>query len=385
MTQTRSLLVFADDWGRHPSSCQHLIQELLARHQVSWINTIGTRPPKLSLETVKRGLGKLGQWSATGQDRSSLPGNLEVSNPKMWPSFSSDWSRRLNRFLLRQQLMPLLAKLPERPIAITTIPIVADLMKVLPVHSWVYYCVDDFSVWPGLDGKTLGHLEREMLPQANIIIAAGEHLQGRLESLGYKSHLLTHGVDIDFWQKPAATTRLDLLDSLQHPLVVFWGVLDQRMDLTFLRLLSERLDQENLGTIVLAGPENEPHSEVKRLKRVVCTGALPLSVLPKLAQEAAVLVMPYADLPVTQAMQPLKLKEYLATGKPAVVRDLPANRVWKDCLDIADSPQLFVDLVIDRIKSGIPFEQTQARQRLMEESWKKKADDFASLIFQDMD
>jgi hypothetical protein len=36
--------------------------------------------------------------------------------------------------------------------------------------------------------------------------------------------------------------------------------------------------------------------------------------------------MPYADLAATRAMQPLKLKEYLATGRPVVVRDLPATR-----------------------------------------------------------
>ena len=37
-----SFLVFADDWGRHPSSCQHLIRQLLARYPVLWVNTIGT-------------------------------------------------------------------------------------------------------------------------------------------------------------------------------------------------------------------------------------------------------------------------------------------------------------------------------------------------------
>ncbi len=48
--------------------------------------------------------------------------------------------------------------------------------------------------------------------------------------------------------------------------------------------------------------------------------------------------MPLADLPVTRAMQPLKLKEDLATDKPAVVRDLPPNRAWADCPDVAATP-----------------------------------------------
>ena len=38
MNANPPLLVFADDWGRHPSSCQHLIQELLPQYQVTWVN-----------------------------------------------------------------------------------------------------------------------------------------------------------------------------------------------------------------------------------------------------------------------------------------------------------------------------------------------------------
>ena len=68
---------------------------------------------------------------------------------------------------------------------------------------------------------------------------------------------------------------------------------------------------------------------------------MPFEELPRLAREAGVLVMPYADLPVTRAMQPLKLKEYLATGRPVVVRDLPATRPWADCLDLADTAEEF--------------------------------------------
>jgi hypothetical protein len=62
MPDPAPLLVFSDDWGRHPSSCQHLISHLLPTRQVVWVNTIGTRPPRLDLATVKRGFEKLRQW-----------------------------------------------------------------------------------------------------------------------------------------------------------------------------------------------------------------------------------------------------------------------------------------------------------------------------------
>jgi hypothetical protein len=83
--------------------------------------------------------------------------------------------------------------------------------------------------------------------------------------------------------------------------------------------------------------------------------------------------MPYADLPVTRAMQPLKLKEYLATGRPVVVRDLPATRAWADALDLAGTPEAFSRAVRERLVTGLPAPQRQARVRLAEESWAAKA------------
>ena len=64
--------------------------------------------------------------------------------------------------------------------AITTIPIVADLVGRLPVRRWVYYCVDDFSVWPGLDGELLGRMEDELLAKVDRTIAVSDTL---MESL----------------------------------------------------------------------------------------------------------------------------------------------------------------------------------------------------------
>ena len=67
-----------------------------------------------------------------------------VISPRMWPWFRSRFDRGLNRRLLVRQLGPMLHALPTPPVAVTTIPIVADLVGGLPVRRWVYYCVDDF-------------------------------------------------------------------------------------------------------------------------------------------------------------------------------------------------------------------------------------------------
>jgi glycosyltransferase involved in cell wall biosynthesis len=241
---------------------------------------------------------------------------------------------------------------------------------LLPVQRWVYYCVDDFSEWPGLDGDALRRMEEVLVRRADVLVAVSETLQDRLAAMGRPAQLLTHGVDIEFWNKPKLDNPISQLTSLERPLIVFWGVVDRRMDVAFVRRLSTELKG---GTIVLAGPEADPDPALLACRRVVRLGSLPFSQLPCLARDAAVLVMPYANLPVTRAMQPLKLKEYLATGKPVVVRDLPSTRDWADCLDVADTEERFAQAVCLHLKTGLPQAQEAARLRLASESWAEKA------------
>jgi len=376
-----SLLVFSDDWGRHPSSCQHLIRHLLPRIPTVWVNTIGMRTPSFDLATLRRAAEKLRHWSGERSVApSTLPDNLSVWNPRMWPTFSSPISRRLNRFLLGSQLRRRLGNYDGQRVAVTTVPIVADLMGRLPVDRWVYYCVDDFSHWPGLDQKAMAHLEKTVIAKADCLIAAGATLQQRLRESGKPVHLLTHGVDLDCWNNPTSVqsgTRFPW-QSLEHPLVVFWGVIDQRMDVEFLRQLSHDLDR---GTIVLVGPQADPDPAVFELPRVHVLPPIAYHDLPALANDADVLVMPYADLPVTRAMQPLKLLEYLANQKPVVVRDLPATRPWSDCLNLASNPRQFSQSVLQGISQGLSETHRFARRRVQNESWTARALEFEQLLF----
>jgi glycosyltransferase involved in cell wall biosynthesis len=384
------LLVFADDWGRHPSSCQHLVRRLLPRHRVTWVNTIGTRAPALNLATASRAWGKLRQWRGGKTARTDHPANLRVVSPFMWPWFRTRMDRWLNQKLLLRALRPLVgqsgAPSPhdhgsshEPVVAITTIPIAADLVGALEVDAWIYYCVDDFSAWPGLDQQAMKEMERVLVDRCDAIIAASENLVERMASFGRQAELLTHGVDLAAWIseiEPSARPPAEIAES-PSPRIVFWGVVDRRMNGDWLLRLADDLQH---GSILLVGPQDEPHLEWLSHPRITRLPPMEYRQLPQLARLADVLVMPYADLPVTRAMQPLKLKEYLATGKPVVVSDLPAVREWSDSLDVARSAEEFSALVRQRVASGSPLEQRVARRRLERENWDAKAEEFESFV-----
>jgi glycosyltransferase involved in cell wall biosynthesis len=384
-TTTTPWLVISDDWGRHPTSCQHLIRHALPERSVTWVNMIGTRRPKLDRATLIRGWEKLGQWLRRPMRVESLPENLHVVSPKVWPGFRRRWERRFNRALLKRQLASALDEIGEPPIAIATMPTAADLIGVLPVRKWVYYCVDDFSAWPGIDQVAARRLEDRLIDKADTIVAVSDALMERIEKRGRTAKLLTHGVDLEYWASESPSPLAPLPRTTPHPkcrgerrkTVLFWGLIDRRMDVDFVRALSEWLTD---ATILVVGPQDNPDIELMQLQRVRIQPGVSLAELPKLATEADVLIMPYIDAPVTRAMQPLKLKEYLATGKPVVVRDLPSNREWADALDLAATPQEFVNAVQKRLATGIPDAQRSARQRLQQETWSAKSRQFAAIV-----
>ncbi len=412
------LLVFSDDWARHPSSCQHLVRRLLGRYPVWWVNTIGMRRPQLDWPTCKRAWEKLQSWfgwkvvaPASAQKAGQVgfrpgSGNPVVLNPWMWPWFSRPCHRRINRALLLRALEPMVRQAPGPVVAVTTLPLVADLMGLLPVARWVYYCVDDFSKWPGLDHRAIEPMEQEVIRRADLVIAASRTLQDHLASFGRSAKLLTHGVDLDHWRPgevvlpksvaggkefersasegPAAAwidpeAILPGLARLERPWIVFWGLVDRRMDVDWLSCLAAGLLQ---GTILLVGPTDDPDPRLLELPKLRLPGPVDYQRLPRLAQLADVLIMPYADLPVTRAMQPLKLLEYLATGKPVVVRRLPATGAWADALDEAETAEDFVSAVQRRLAEGLPPQQIQARRRLEAETWDTKARLFEQWIFE---
>ena len=383
----QSLLVFSDDWGRHPSSCQHLIRQLLPEFPVLWVNTIGTRAPRLDWNTVKRVAEKLRQWRpATSQAQTEnspsgdvRPSSLQVVNPRMWPWFRRSVDRRINAALLERQLKPLMERLPQPVTAITTLPITADLPGRLPVSRWLYYCVDDFAAWPGLDGDTLRRMDDDMIDRADDLVAVSEHLQQQIARRHREASLLTHGVSLDHWapeSRPLLRTAVP-----DGPVAVFWGVVDRRLDTAMLTALSETFAHAMPEAhILLAGPRQDPDPDILRLPNVVTTGPVPFDELPALAARADVLIMPYADLPVTRAMQPLKMKEYLATGRPVVVSQLPAVAAWQDAMDVCSSPGQFVRSVQTAMRDGLSDEHRAARQRLQQESWTSKARQLRAVI-----
>ncbi len=383
------LLVFSDDWGRHPSSCQHLIGRLLDRYEVLWVNTIGTRVPRLDGITIRRGVEKLISWvwkGRTSTSRGTNP-NIRVLNPAMLPSFRSPFCRRWNKRLLWSQLGKAIREANRngrrRVIGISTLPYSADLIGCLPVDKWIYYCVDDWSQWPGMDAQPLAALEKELLNKADSVIVVSEALKERILAISQRqSTLLTHGFDKRFLLTDSADKSADeewasLLGKYPGRKIVYWGLADERLDGPIMVSLANAFPEDSF---VFVGPKAQPPEIINQQTNIFWYGTVSFEQLPAVAREADVLLMPYNDSPVTRQIQPLKMLEYLATGKPVIARDLPAMQNWRDCMDTARTADEFIRWLQIRLESGLPESQRQARERLQNQTWEQKVVEFERLI-----
>ncbi|HUE73639.1 MAG TPA: glycosyltransferase [Pirellulaceae bacterium] len=355
-----------------------MIRHLLDDCDVHWINTIGTRSPRLNWGTLSRAYGKLRDWTQRKKESPQPQRSPRVLNPAMWPGFRAPWQRNLNRRLIAGFLKKQIPRLSEATL-LTTVPIVADALDSISVQRSVYYCVDDFSAWPGLDSAPLRELERDLVGNVDCIVAAGENLAERMRQMRRSDvSVLTHGLDLAHWTQSCQPDAL--LRDVERPIALFWGLVDRRLDIQWLQALGRSMTS---GTIVLVGPEQDPDPALANVPRLRRLGAVPYDRLPAIAAGADVLIMPYADSPVTRAMQPLKLKEYLATGKPVVARRLPAVKDWEDCLDTAATAEEFCTAFKQCVSDSNRTSQQSARQRLSNESWTRKAEELRGILFGD--
>jgi glycosyltransferase involved in cell wall biosynthesis len=281
------------------------------------------------------------------------------------------WQRTINQWLVGRAVNRALGvRMPnEYRVVLTTLPITADLQAVIDADHWVYYRVDDFSSWPGVDNAVMANMESQLIASVDYVVAASDVL-GMLPGGDRAAGVVTHGVDLAHWSKWSGLPLPVWWQSLSRPIFLFWGLIDTRLDVAWCARLKQALGSE--GSIVLLGPRAASAPALP--PGIVTPGPQLYADLPRFAQSADVLLLPYAATAFTQTIQPLKLKEYLATGKPVVGRTLPAIREWADAADLVERTDDFVARAVMRARTGISVDQLHARGRLSCESWRSKAE-----------
>jgi hypothetical protein len=153
-------VVFGPDWGRHPSSSQHLFSEFLGGSPVLWVETVGLRMPQFTMRDLKRSIQKIVDF-VSGRRRSfaTVPNGLTVICPPTLPFTRIKLVRLLNIWLVRRSVEKATRRLQfKKHTLVVTTPAQGDFVGKLGEARSIYYCADQYALWPGMNQQHISQM-----------------------------------------------------------------------------------------------------------------------------------------------------------------------------------------------------------------------------------
>ena len=255
-------------------------------------------------------------------------------------------------------------------------------VAALPVVSCALLMTDDFSAGAellGTDPTRTRELIAANVRSADAVLAVSPTLVERLGGPSPKIRLFPNGCVV-----PGPVAEVARLSPDEPPVAVVVGQLNERLDMSLLLRLADRGVR-----LLLVGPryEQDPAAasdldDLISREGVTWVGRQPYSAIPSFLASATVGLTPYRDTEFNRASFPLKTLEYLAFGLPVVSTDLPASRwLGTPTVDVASSPEEFVDLVVNRLADGSSSELSAACQAVARShSWASRAADLVEIL-----
>ena len=342
----RAILYFGNDWDAENRTSSHQIAlQLKKLTDVIYIECPGLRRPAATARDVRKLVNKLrkvfaGPRSANG---------LQIYTLLQLPFHSSGFMRWLNRLLVNWQVRRIRrgARSRKPPVLWFVIPHVSYLPRLQPDCPTVYYCIDKYAALPGVDPEAVAEMDAVLTGTADLLFVASEKVLDEKRSQRPDAIFSPHGVDFDLFSQAAgrqAGSRPEDLPPWPGPIVGFFGLLESWIDLELLAHIAKHRPD---WLIVVIGQERVDVAMLRAHSNVKLIGRKPFAELARYGQFFDVGVLPYKLTEQVIHSNPIKLREYLAMGKPAVSVRFPHAAGFGQLVYLADTYEEFL-LAIER-------------------------------------
>lgn len=362
------ICIGGEDWWYHNRGHFdfQIMRRLARRWPVLFVNSLGVRMPSLKdnrlfvqriarkLESLSRGLVEVenGFW---------------VFSPFAIPGPTG---QRLSNWALVPQIRLAAARAGiRRPLLWVHCPAGAELIGRLPATAVVMQRTDRFEAFPEADPGVVAAQIAIMKARADLVVYAAPHLMAEEAGTVARQLLVTHGVELERFMA-AGDARHDPPDvaCLPRPRVGFIGGIDAHTfdPALFLEVAGRMPDV----TFVMVGGCSLP-DDWCTLSNVSLLGRKPYDEVAAYMAASDCLIMPWNRSDWIRACNPIKLKEYLAVGRPVVTTDFDALEGWRDLVSVAHDAHGFVAAIRRALTQ--PHDADFARARVSGESWEAKA------------
>lgn len=365
-----SLICFGSvDWWYHNRGHFDLqIMREFTRHvPVLYVNSIGMRFPRLGegamfLTRIRRKLRSMGRGVVQVRDRFgvyspfSVPGRLAQRLSARWLALQVRRAARRLGF--------------RRPLLWISTPAAWEVVGRLGERGLVYCRTDRYEAFPGVDSGQIVRYDRMLKGAADLTIFCTTALLRAEGGDCRNPTFIDHGVDFDAFARGAEVPEPEDLRRIPRPRVGFIGSIDAHtFDADLFREVVERLPDLQF---VLVGGTTLPSGWLER-PHVHFLGQRPYEEVAAYPGHCDVLVMPWNRSPWIQACNPIKLKEYLASGRPVVTRWFDELERYDGYVRVAGDADAFAAAIREALTE--PEERVQwRRDRVRGETWSHQAD-----------
>lgn len=351
-----------------------------AGNRVIFVNSISMGLPGLAhkdlLPRIKR---KLGSYSKLARQTDE---GITVVSPASLPFFGTAAARAMNRQVIGAQIRRLAkSRGLTKPILWIAIPTAAEMIGEFDESAVVYHVSDKY------DANTMDHatdpalirrLHEHAIEAADLVFYSGRKLFDEATEGRDHSHLLEQGVDFERWSKVRSLTVAPQIESIPRPRIGYFGAIEPW--LLDQELIKKAARERPSWHWVLIGNLSRG-VEVQGLANTHFLPPVAYEELPHYAAGFDVCVLPWeTEQAFTSYGSAIKVREYLATGKPVVISPLPEYESMKDVLRIARSREEFLRLIDEALTETDPSLAAKRQAAVASGTWDARAEWVSDLI-----
>lgn len=361
------VVYFGNDWyAENRTSSHHVAQRLARRMPVLYVDSPGLRAPNASGRDIGRAVRKL---AATLRRPTPVLENLwHCTVPQLpfrrVPGVGA-FNRAFGAYAVRRAMRAIgLA----RRIAWFVVPHPGFLAGRLGEDLCVYYCIDDYAAHPGVDAELIARCDDALSRRADLLFVAPPALLERKRELNAHTVFSPHGVDAELFALASdpATAVPAPARAFDRPVIGYFGSLHEWIDIELIDWLAASRPNWNF---LLIGHAAADVSRLRARPNVHLPGPQPYADLPRWAKAFDVAIIPYRLNRQVLNANPLKLREYLATGKPVVSVSNPEIEKFAQVVRIARGREDFLAKVEQALTQDTPDAAAARMASVAGETW----------------
>jgi glycosyltransferase involved in cell wall biosynthesis len=194
-------------------------------------------------------------------------------------------------------------------------------------------------------------------------------------------HYVPHGVDFELFRQAAQFgPPLPEVAHLSRPIAGYFGTMTEHNDIELVTHCARHLPDVSF---VFAGQiTSGDYSELARLPNVHLLGKLPYEKIPRLCASFDVCLLQWKACEWIRKCNPLKLLEYMASGRPIVSVEIEEARQYADLISIASTKGEFCKALQWELRNDTPARRQRRVEIAARHSWSGHAEQIARLMEQ---